>query len=81
VNPEHLFQGTHEDNMKDKVSKGRQYRPSGSKHHMTRLTDEDVRHIRSASKVVSGVMLAELYGVSQAAISMIRSGKSFSGVV
>jgi len=73
VKPTDLFQGTHLDNMRDKVAKGRQYRPTGARHHMTHLVDDDIRHIRSAPREVTGVMLAELYGVSQAAISSIRN--------
>ena len=38
INPAHLFLGTHADNMRDKINKGRQFR---------KLSDEQVRDIRS----------------------------------
>lgn len=37
-NPDHLFLGNHEDNMKDKVNKGRQARFPGSTHPMSKLS-------------------------------------------
>jgi len=40
VNPDHLFLGTHLDNMKDKVKKGRQSRFNRNTHPMTKLTEE-----------------------------------------
>lgn len=44
VNPGHLFPGTQRDNMLDKTAKLRQ---CGEKHGSARLTDDDVRQIRS----------------------------------
>lgn len=81
VEKTHLFLGSNQDNIDDKVAKGRQYRPKGAAHHMTHLSDDDVRHIRSAPDIVSGVMLAELYGVSPGTISQIKTGKRFKEVV
>lgn len=39
-NPEHLFLGTHDDNMKDKIQKGRQSR--GSRAGRAKLTEMDI---------------------------------------
>jgi len=49
INPEHLFLGTHQDNMDDKTAKGRPNggQPPGSAHAMSRLTEEDVLDIRA----------------------------------
>lgn len=47
-NPAHLFAGTPLDNMRDKVKKGRQYRPIGSCNSRAKLNAEDVREIRAA---------------------------------
>lgn len=55
VNPDHLFIGTHLDNMRDKVAKGRQARgsrvhskrrPRGEDNHSAKLTANAVREIR-----------------------------------
>jgi DNA-binding MarR family transcriptional regulator len=48
VNPKHLFLGTNEDNMKDKVRKGRQAR--GEKNGRSKLTVKEVRTIRKLNK-------------------------------
>lgn len=44
VNPEHLFLGSHADNVIDKIRKGRQ--PRGESCHNARLSEEDVLEIR-----------------------------------
>jgi DNA invertase Pin-like site-specific DNA recombinase len=59
VNPRHLFLGTHQDNIADKVAKGRQARGethgsrtqpdsirAGEKNGRAKLTEEDVSEIR-----------------------------------
>jgi hypothetical protein len=63
VNPAHLFLGTHEDNMRDAVSKGR------SVHHdkqwACKLTPESVREIRRlAAEGVPRGEIALRFGVS-----------------
>lgn len=46
VNPDHLFLGTHLDNMQDKVSKGRTSSLVGELHPNARFTEEQIKHIR-----------------------------------
>lgn len=46
VNPGHLRLGTHQDNMADRDSRGRQYDRHGVKNGRTHLTEADVRKIR-----------------------------------
>ena len=43
VNPTHLFLGDNSDNVKDKVSKNRQYQ--GSNVHFSKLNEDDVKNI------------------------------------
>lgn len=48
VNPAHLFLGTNDDNIRDKVSKKRT--PTGENHHNHKLTADDVLKIREMYK-------------------------------
>lgn len=48
VNPSHLFLGTNNDNVRDKMSKGR-FKPNyGSHNGMSKLTQQDVSNIRNS---------------------------------
>jgi len=76
VNPEHLFIGTHQDNMKDKVAKGRGNPPVGERHGQAKITEDSVREIKSLYKAkVSQGSLAKRFGVCQQQISRIVTGK------
>lgn len=66
--PEHLFLGTHQDNMADCKAKGRTR--IGRRNHNAVLHPANVRHIR-ASKL-SGLELADIYEVTPSTISKIR---------
>jgi hypothetical protein len=46
INPEHLWLGTHQDNMADRDVKGRCQRPTGTKNNKCKLTETHVREIR-----------------------------------
>lgn len=75
VNAEHLFTGTHDLNMKDKVSKGRQSRSPGEKHPQARLTEELVREIFNASGTQRAI--AAQYGISQMHVWRIKNNESW----
>jgi hypothetical protein len=53
INPDHLFLGTHSDNMKDALKKGRLFIPEGCfftkgrKRKNRRLTDEEAKELKS----------------------------------
>lgn len=79
VNPRHLRAGTHADNRRDTVLARRQARGSGS--GRAKLRESDVRAILRALADGAKVMhLAEAYGVSPRAISLIASGKNWAHV-
>ncbi len=81
VNPEHLFDGTNDDNMKDKTRKGRAYR--GQSHYKTPLTDDLVREIFSkclTAKHGDGRRLAKEYGVLPACISAIKHRRNWKHI-
>jgi hypothetical protein len=67
VRPDHLFEGTHKDNMNDRDSKGRQ---SHNRKNNAKLTESDIRIIRSDKRPRK--VLADHYGVDVATISRIR---------
>lgn len=75
LNPSHLFIGTWRDNMMDKLSKNRQSRTRqcGETNPRSKLTEADVRAIRSATDKQQAI--ADQYGLHRAYISLIRSGK------
>ena len=77
VNPEHLFLGNHRINMTDMVDKGRAKRCGipGEEHHHSKLTNEIVREIKAST--CSQDTTAKKYGISQSAVSRLKSGKSW----
>lgn len=75
-NPEHLFLGTQRKNMRDMQAKRRN--PVGSHHGRAKLSEAAVQRIRAS--LASGVKaqeLADTYGVTQAMISHIKTGRAW----
>lgn len=85
-NPKHLFLGTHKDNMRDMVRKGRQGRPpgppigsrAGERSAWNKLTNHDVVAIRELRGREPQRATAHRFGVSQGAVSMIQNKKRWS---
>lgn len=81
VRPDHLFLGTHGDNMADASTKGRAGPKRfvfGERHHNSKPTDTEVENIRAAYPGESQESIARRYGVSQSTISSIVRGKTRS---
>jgi hypothetical protein len=68
VNPEHLFLGTHEENMKDASRKGRL--------NQRKLTERQVFNIRMSN--LSNQQLARKYGVWDSTIRRIRKYETWN---
>jgi hypothetical protein len=90
VNPAHLYLGTHQDNMDDKVRRGRQAKgathgsktkpesiPKGERNGGAKLTPSDVRQIRRLFKAgcSSQKELARKFSVSPSQIYNIVSNR------
>ncbi len=80
VNPDHLFLGSAQDNMTDKINKGRHRgAKAGASHHLAKLSERDVDIIRARlSGKENQYKLAKEFGVSQALISKINSGQRWN---
>lgn len=76
VRPEHLFQGTDQDNSDDKVSKGRSCH--GESHPKALLTEVEARGIIAAHlDGARGKDIALRYGVSASTVGAILTGKQW----
>lgn len=75
VNPEHLLEGTHADNVRDMMERGRNRPPClrGERHGMATLTAEQVEEIRARYRAggITQAALGREYGISQAHVSKI----------
>ena len=73
VNPLHLFLATHQENMTDMTNKGR--KSTGTRSHNSKFSEEDIETILKDERTQM-VIAAEL-GVSQVAISNMKTGKTY----
>lgn len=94
VNPEHLFLGTHQDNMDDCTRKGRHARGDrsgprlhpekmsrGEHRYNAKLTDDLVREIRRLHQNgMRGRAIGKAFGITESAVSAIVHGKSWKHV-
>lgn len=74
VNPHHLYLGTNEDNVADRVSRGRGIR--GSMVAQSKLTEQQVLSIKRDFRSIR--VLAREYGVTSGTIAHIRAGRNWS---
>jgi hypothetical protein len=76
IRPDHLFPGTHKQNIDDMVTKGRCNRAFGENAGPSKLTTEQVHRIKSReSSGERQIDLAFEYGINQSEISKIVRGK------
>lgn len=76
VNPAHLWLGTNDDNIADRLAKGRPPGPArGEANRTAKLTPVQVLEIRAAGG--RGADLARRFGVTNTTISHIRLGKTW----
>lgn len=79
VNPNHLFLGTHEDNIEDCKNKGRLNRPKGEQNGRSKLSYEDVLLIKRRLKEgIKQNILAKEFNISQQTISNIKLNQSWN---
>ena len=85
VNPECLYLGDRSDNTRDAIEAGNLKPPPrmrGSKNGKAKLTEQDVREIKTLLKIgTPQTAIARLYEVSPKTISHIKTGKNWSHVI
>ena len=83
VNPDHLFLGTHADNMADMDAKGRRVRkgPEGIRARSAILDDDRVRAIRLLAGTMSQGAIGRRFGVDSATVNHILRGRTWKHVV
>lgn len=82
VNPDHLFLGTHNDNMKDKSSKNRQTKLCGSQVYNAKLTENDVVIIKQllTKSTLRQSDIAGIFNICEGSISQINRGIAWKHV-
>jgi len=75
-NPDHLREGTNQDNVDDKLRADRQ--PRGETNGKAKLTLDQVNEIRRNEDGLSQRLLASRYGVQRACIAKIQRGKTWN---
>jgi hypothetical protein len=79
VNPEHLFLGTHKENMTDMASKKRARGARGQSHHLSKMTPEKVKSLRTErANGASLNCLAKKYGISAPSVYNIVIRKNWA---
>ena len=81
INPEHLFVGTRQDNMRDREIKGRNKPQQGEKNGRAKLTQSQIIEIRQSRNFgMSYGQLANNFGVNKKTIIDIVKGKNWRSV-
>jgi hypothetical protein len=81
VNPDHLFLGTHQDNVSDCVNKNRQSKGSNLPHSI--LNEQKIRNMLDdilIKKFISIRQIADYYTVTSGTIGFILNGKTWKHV-
>lgn len=74
IRPEHLWEGTNSDNVRDKIAKGRGKGAWGDRNAGAKLTWDKVTEIRALLPTMTNRQLAEKFGMEYQAMRAIRTG-------
>ena len=78
INPIHLLAGTHADNVADRVARHRS--AIGSNHGRAKLTEKDVKRIKTEERDIGPTELAKKYDVDRRVIYQIRNNLNWNHV-
>jgi len=78
TNPEHLWLGTHKENIQDKIRKGRSNTARGSQLKVAKLNEAQVKEIKIMLKdKMKGSEISRLFEVSPKVISRIKHNETW----
>jgi len=80
VNPDHLYAGTSKTNSLDRVRRKPNSFPVGEKHHLTHLTNDDVRMIRRLEKFIGQREIAKTFGICKSSVANIQGKRTWAHV-
>ena len=72
VNPDHLYEGTPDDNIRDMFEAGRNRHIRGDSHSLARYTEEQIAAMKNDPRRISDVIAT--YGVSKSHLNLIKRG-------
>ena len=75
---DHIWEGSHKDNMNDRDQKNRVKYNRGSKHHQSKLTENKVLKIINWEGTQQAI--ADKLGIAQVTVSDIKRGRSWSHI-
>lgn len=78
VNPDHLFLGTHAENMADRDAKGRQVARKGIGHPQAKLTVVDVIAIRAATGCYRDIGIR--HGITATSVMRIKKRENWAHI-
>lgn len=80
-NPNHLYMGTHDDNIRDKNVRNRCVNSLGERNGMSKLTASIVRKIRRLQRSYTQRKLAQRFNVSEACIWGVVSERNWRHIL
>lgn len=80
-NPKHLYIGDHAQNMRDKVERGRQYKPRSFESPRAKLSREQVIELRrDRANGIGTKALMERYGLSRSGVKQIVQRRYYKDI-
>lgn len=80
TNPSHLFLGTNAENVKDRDKKGRYVKMVGESNGLSKLTNEQVREIRSLAGIKTVRILGEMFKINPVTAHNIIKRKTWKHI-
>ena len=81
VRTSHLFMGTHSDNMRDSIAKGRHVDNRGERHGLSRLCENDIYEIRRLRSLgIEQKILAKMWRICRPNVSLIVTRKRWKHI-